>query len=191
VELGTGVAVSIGDLVEICRKITDSTARVAPDDGRVRPATSEVQVLLSDPRWSANAIGLRPTTTLCEPILAGNEAAHLAECISSGYVSSVNAVRYTGATPLLVDSERSHEHVTGLASDGKPLPRSSRSSTFLGSRPTWSRCRTFAIDTDLYRRRRGRSARCPYRRIGGRHHRRRRRLLIQRKQGDHLPAAAG
>jgi hypothetical protein len=49
VQLGTGVAVSIGDLVEIGRKITGSTARVVTDDGRVRPASSEVQVLLSDP----------------------------------------------------------------------------------------------------------------------------------------------
>jgi nucleoside-diphosphate-sugar epimerase len=65
-KLGTGVAVSIVDLAEICRKITGSTARVLPDDGRVRPASSEVQVLLSDPRGAADAIGWRPTTTLLD-----------------------------------------------------------------------------------------------------------------------------
>ena len=62
-QLGTGVTVSIRDLVEIGRKITGSTARVVTDDDRVRPASSEVQVLLSDPRGAADAIGWRPTTT--------------------------------------------------------------------------------------------------------------------------------
>lgn len=124
---------------------------------------------------------------LCEPVLRGNEGVYLAECIESGYVStvgpfvqrfeeafarrvgarhavacssgtaalhvalvvtgakpgttvpvstftfvaSVNAVAYTGATPLLVDSEpvtwnmdseRLHEHVLAWAAAGKPLP---------------------------------------------------------------------
>lgn len=48
------------------------------------------------------------------------------------FIASANAVAYTGATPLLVDSEREswnldgallHDHVSRLAADGRPLPR--------------------------------------------------------------------
>lgn len=47
------------------------------------------------------------------------------------FIASANAVVYTGATPLLVDSEREtwnldgellHDHVTALAAAGQPLP---------------------------------------------------------------------
>jgi dTDP-4-amino-4,6-dideoxygalactose transaminase len=129
----------------------------------------------------------RPTIPLAAPELRGNEAAYLAECIETNYVSSigpfverferefatavgvphavacssgtaalhvallvadagpdkqvavstftfiasVNAVSYTGAEPLLVDSEPAtwnldaemlHDHVVGLAEAGRPLP---------------------------------------------------------------------
>ena len=125
---------------------------------------------------------------LVEPVLGGREAEYLAECVESGFVSSVgpfvdrfetafaervgssyavacasgtaalhvslllcgvtsddvvpvsdftflasvNAVSYTGATPLLVDSERTtwnmdtemlHDHVVELARSGSALPR--------------------------------------------------------------------
>lgn len=64
IQLGTGQAVSVGELVEICRFITGSTARVVESDERVRPEASEVQVLLSDPTRAAGRLGWSPTTSL-------------------------------------------------------------------------------------------------------------------------------
>jgi hypothetical protein len=99
-----------------------------PAGGRL-DQSSELALDVGRPHPSRRIPTMTPIP-LCEPILAVNEATYLAESISSGYVSSVDAVRYTGATPLLVDSEcstwnmdteRLQEHVTGLGSDGKPL----------------------------------------------------------------------
>ena len=64
IQLGTGQAVSVGELVEICRSITGSTARVVASDERVRPEASEVQVLLSDPTRAGARLGWSPTTSL-------------------------------------------------------------------------------------------------------------------------------
>lgn len=49
IQLGTGVSVSIGELVEMCQVITGSSAEIVEEEQRVRPAKSEVQVLLADP----------------------------------------------------------------------------------------------------------------------------------------------
>lgn len=64
VQLGTGISVSIGDLVELCMKVTDQHAEVVTDPERVRPAASEVQVLLSDPSNADARIGWTPQTSL-------------------------------------------------------------------------------------------------------------------------------
>lgn len=64
IQLGTGVAVSIGDVVELCRNVTGSEALVVTDDQRVRPEASEVQVLLSDPAEALDRLGWKPTTDL-------------------------------------------------------------------------------------------------------------------------------
>ena len=64
IQLGTGQAVSVGELVEMCRSITGSTARIIEVDERIRPEASEVQVLLSDPTRAAARLGWSPTTTL-------------------------------------------------------------------------------------------------------------------------------
>ena len=50
VQLGTGTSVSVGDVVDLCRQVTErEDARVIIEDERVRPEGSEVEVLLSDP----------------------------------------------------------------------------------------------------------------------------------------------
>ncbi len=49
VQLGTGRTVSIGEVVDIARRITGSKAEVVVEDERVRPSGSEVEILLSDP----------------------------------------------------------------------------------------------------------------------------------------------
>lgn len=64
VQLGTGTAVSIGELVETCQRVLGTSAEVTTDEERVRPAGSEVEVLLSDPSLAASRIGWRPTTSL-------------------------------------------------------------------------------------------------------------------------------
>jgi NAD dependent epimerase/dehydratase len=64
IQLGTGVSVSIGDLVELCMKVTDHHVEVVTDPERVRPEASEVQVLLSDPGHAKERIGWTPQTSL-------------------------------------------------------------------------------------------------------------------------------
>lgn len=65
VQLGTGSAVSIGELVDLCRTITGRTdAEVVVEDERIRPDGSEVEVLLSDPEVARTALGWSPDVTL-------------------------------------------------------------------------------------------------------------------------------
>jgi UDP-glucose 4-epimerase len=64
IQLGTGRTVSVGEVVELCRTVTGSTARIVTDEQRIRPEGSEVQVLLSDPSRAAAELGWRPTVSL-------------------------------------------------------------------------------------------------------------------------------
>ncbi len=65
VQLGTGSAVSVGELVDVCRMITGRTdAEVVVEDERIRPDGSEVEVLLSDPEVARTALGWAPDVTL-------------------------------------------------------------------------------------------------------------------------------
>jgi NAD dependent epimerase/dehydratase len=64
VQLGTGTSVSIGELVELCQKVVGTDVDVTTDDERVRPTTSEVEVLLSDPTNAAERLSWSPTLTL-------------------------------------------------------------------------------------------------------------------------------
>jgi len=66
IQLGTGRTVSVGEVVEICRRVTDSDAEIVTDPERIRPEGSEVQVLLSDPTRAAAELGWRPTVDLEE-----------------------------------------------------------------------------------------------------------------------------
>lgn len=65
-QLGTGVAVSVGELVELAKEVTGSSADIIEDDQRVRPERSEVQVLQSDPARAERELGWRPTVTLAD-----------------------------------------------------------------------------------------------------------------------------
>jgi UDP-glucose 4-epimerase len=64
VQLGTGRTVSIGEAFQLCLDAVGSTASVTTDEERVRPAGSEVEILLSDPSQAAEVLGWTPQTTL-------------------------------------------------------------------------------------------------------------------------------
>lgn len=57
VQLGTGRSISIGELVQLCQQVVGHEARVTTDEQRVRPAGSEVEALLSEPRLAADRLG--------------------------------------------------------------------------------------------------------------------------------------
>jgi NAD dependent epimerase/dehydratase len=73
VQLGTGETVSIGELVDLCQQIVGTEAQVTTDEARVRPAGSEVEVLLSDPSMAAERLGWRPTTSLVDGLRRTSE----------------------------------------------------------------------------------------------------------------------
>lgn len=66
VHLGTGHAVSIGDLFRLCCEVTGTDAEVVSDAERIRPTASEVQVLLSDPSRAKELLEWQADTTLRE-----------------------------------------------------------------------------------------------------------------------------
>ncbi len=57
IQLGTGKAVSIGEMVTACCKALNVEATVKQDPRRLRPPASEVQVLLSDPGRAKAELG--------------------------------------------------------------------------------------------------------------------------------------
>jgi len=66
VQLGTGVAFSVADVLAELRTLTGSEAEVLEDAQRVRPEASEVQVLLSDPSRAAELLGWKPQVSFPE-----------------------------------------------------------------------------------------------------------------------------
>jgi UDP-glucose 4-epimerase len=66
IQLGTGRTVSVGDVVELCRKVTGSSAEIVTEHARIRPEGSEVQILLSDPTRANEVLGWAPTVSLEE-----------------------------------------------------------------------------------------------------------------------------
>jgi NAD dependent epimerase/dehydratase len=66
VQLGTGTAISIGELFDLCVKILGVDAEVTAEAERVRPAASEVQVLLSDPSRASSLLGWTPRVAIEE-----------------------------------------------------------------------------------------------------------------------------
>ncbi len=70
IQLGTGRAESIGELVEIARRLTGSGATVVQDPARLRPDASEVMVLLSDPSVARDTLGWEARTSLEEGVAA-------------------------------------------------------------------------------------------------------------------------
>ncbi len=64
IHLGSGLAVSIGELVDRCQRIVGTDVPVVTDGERHRPDNSEVSVLLSDPTRAANLLGWKSATDL-------------------------------------------------------------------------------------------------------------------------------
>jgi nucleoside-diphosphate-sugar epimerase len=68
VNLGTGQALSVGDLVRKCMAVVGRELPVQADTGRVRPAQSEVMALVSDNRLARSLCGWQPLVALDEGI---------------------------------------------------------------------------------------------------------------------------
>jgi NAD dependent epimerase/dehydratase len=66
VQLGTGRAVSVGELFEMACKVTNTQATVTQDPRRMRPDASEVLVLESDPSLAKELLGWTPQVSLEE-----------------------------------------------------------------------------------------------------------------------------
>src|SRR5262249_18108088 len=66
IQLGTGRAVSIGELFEAACRALGVQATVKEDARRVRPDASEVEVLLSDPTRARERLGWTPRVSLEE-----------------------------------------------------------------------------------------------------------------------------
>lgn len=64
--IGSGRAVSIGDLVQLIFEVTGKRAELTTDESRVRPDASEVMVLLADYRRAAELVGYAPRVSLEE-----------------------------------------------------------------------------------------------------------------------------
>jgi len=64
VQLGTGEAPSIGEIVTLVGDLLGLEPDVVTDENRIRPAKSEVGLLLSHPGLAAELLGWRPCTTL-------------------------------------------------------------------------------------------------------------------------------
>jgi len=64
IQLGTGRAESIGELLEIARRLTGSDATVVQSPDRLRPDASEVLALQSDPALARELLGWTATTDL-------------------------------------------------------------------------------------------------------------------------------
>lgn len=64
IQLGTGRAESIGDVLALAQKILGTRATVKTDERRLRPDASEVMVLQSDPSLAKEVLGWEPRFTL-------------------------------------------------------------------------------------------------------------------------------
>ena len=64
IQLGTGRAVSIGELLEIARDLTGNHATAIESADRLRPDASEVMVLQSDPSLAHDLLGWQAATSL-------------------------------------------------------------------------------------------------------------------------------
>ncbi|WP_323099310.1 SDR family NAD(P)-dependent oxidoreductase [Intrasporangium sp. YIM S08009] len=73
IQLGTGRTVSVGEVVELCKKVTDNDAEIVTESDRIRPENSEVQILLSDPSRANEVLGWAPTVSLEDGLAATAE----------------------------------------------------------------------------------------------------------------------
>ena len=68
VQLGTGRAVTMREVIDMCREVTGASGLIRSVSNRIRPVDSEVQVLLSNPSKAAARMGWSPTVSLEEGI---------------------------------------------------------------------------------------------------------------------------
>jgi NAD dependent epimerase/dehydratase len=61
--LGSGLAISISELVEMIRKLTGYSGRILEDKARIRPEKSEVQLLKADSKKASQLLGWHPQTS--------------------------------------------------------------------------------------------------------------------------------
>lgn len=66
VQLGTGRTISIGELFDLCCEVTGAQAEAVTEARRVRPAASEVEVLLSDPSLAKHELGWQAARPLAD-----------------------------------------------------------------------------------------------------------------------------
>lgn len=57
IQLGTGQAYSVGEIVQFCEKISGIKATVLIDNERIRPSSSEIDILLSDSSSAKQILG--------------------------------------------------------------------------------------------------------------------------------------
>jgi NAD dependent epimerase/dehydratase len=70
IQLGTGRTVSVGELFQIACKTVGASATVVHEEARLRPAGSEVLVLLADATKAKERLGWAPTVTLEEGLFS-------------------------------------------------------------------------------------------------------------------------
>jgi NAD dependent epimerase/dehydratase len=66
IQLGTGDAVSVGEIVELVGEVMGKELHPVLDEARVRPANSEVELLLSEPARARDLLGWEPRVALRE-----------------------------------------------------------------------------------------------------------------------------
>lgn len=88
IHVGQGSAVSVGEIAELCLKAVKSRARVVAVSARMRPAGSEVELLLCNPAKAEKLLGWKPKTSLEEGLLltADYLRGNLGEYQTKGYV---------------------------------------------------------------------------------------------------------
>lgn len=66
IQLGTGEAVSVGEIVDLVSELMGKELHAVLDEARVRPANSEVELLLSEPARARELLGWEPQVALRE-----------------------------------------------------------------------------------------------------------------------------
>lgn len=66
IHFGSGKAVTIGDLAQRCLDVVGSSAKIVSANDRIRPAKSEVGLLLCNPEKANTLLGWKPQVTLDE-----------------------------------------------------------------------------------------------------------------------------
>lgn len=87
IHFGSGKAVTIGDLARRCLDVVGSSAKIVCSDSRVRPAKSEVGLLLCNPERAKSLLGWTPTVSLDEGLAQTAEylRRHLSEYETGRY----------------------------------------------------------------------------------------------------------